>query len=38
MVAAPNLEVIVVFNELCCGVISIRHGSLSLMLPRAWIL
>jgi len=32
-----NLGVILDFNQLCCGVICIRHGSLSLMLPYAWI-
>jgi len=31
------LGVVIVFNELCYGVICIRHGSLSLMLPCAWI-
>jgi len=31
--AVANLGVILIFNELCCEVICIRHGSLSLMLP-----
>jgi len=30
------LGVILVFNELCRAVICIRHGSPSLMLPRAY--
>ena len=33
--AIGKLGVILVFNELCCGVICIWHGSLSLMLPCA---
>jgi len=32
-----NLGVNLVFNQLCCGLICTRHGSLSLMLPYAWI-
>ena len=35
-IAVANLGVILVFNELCYGVVSIRHGSLSsLVLPYA---
>jgi len=37
MNAVANLGVILVFNELCCGVICIQHGSLSLVLPCVWI-
>jgi len=36
MNAAANLGVILVCNELCCGVIC-TQGSLSLMLLYAWI-
>ena len=32
-----NLGVILVFNELRCWVICIWHGSLSMMLPCAWL-
>jgi len=28
-----NLGIALAFNELWCGVICVRHGSLSLMLP-----
>jgi len=31
--AVANLRVILVFSELCCVVICVWHGSLSLMLP-----
>jgi len=37
MNAVANLGVILVFNELCCKVIFIYHGTLSLVLPCAWI-
>ena len=36
--AVANLEVILVCNELCCGMIWKRHCSLSLILPYAWSL
>ena len=35
--AVANLVVILVFNELCCGVLCIQHGYLSLMMPCARI-
>jgi len=35
--AVANVGLILVFNILCCVVICVRHGSLSLMLPCAWI-
>jgi len=37
LIAVANLGVLPVFNELSCSVISMRHRSLSLMLPCAWI-
>ena len=37
LIAAANLRVVLIFSELCCGVICTRHESLSLILPSARI-